>query len=232
MKKLIVLCLCLSLLSGCVALPALSAEEPVDQAALAATLPAVQATPRPVPGVTLPPVPFITVSAVPRATEGPAATIQPVQTYTGTYLRFDVPEDWLRIDISDGVFFYPDPRDTQHTYFFYEEVPNDLGLTETTLDLALLFSSRKAIASMVEGALAGSGMTDFSLSPMGIEKTKLNGITCYYGASNVVAEGEDYDFEGRIFLRGDTMVLLVWVGDATLYADQLLSIYDSLRAMP
>lgn len=243
MKKCLVLCLCLSLLTGCVALPAFWPEGAADQAARPTAAPAVttepvfagtarptaETTPLPVPGVTLVPVPAYTLAPTATATSQPTAT--PLQTYTGVYFRFDVPKSWLRADVEDGAYFYPDLNDIQHSYLIYQEAANDLKLTETSLDIALMFSSPEAIAAMVAGALTNSGMTNFQLSPVRIEKTRLNGITCYRGASDVVVDGERYDFEGRIFLRGSKMVLLIWVGDQVKYAEGLKTVYDSFQSL-
>ena len=236
MKKLVALCLCLCLLSGCMALPAFSTEGSVEEALSPTAAPAVTAEPvlagTAAPAETTPqPMPEVTLSPAPVLTEAPTASPRPIQTYTGTYFRFDVPGDWLRADMDHGVCFYPDPDDMQHTCLFYAEAANDLKLTETTVDIALLFSSPEAITSMVEGALTGSGMTGFHLSPVDIQKTRLNGIPCYHGASDVVVDGESYDFEGYVFLRKDKLVLLVWVGDQVRYADQLQPVYDSLQAV-
>ncbi len=236
MRKLTILILCCSLLAGCVALPAFSDHASAGKATSAATVAAVTAAPV-YEGTALPaddtpqPMPEVTLTPAPVSTEAPAATPISTQTYTGTYFRFDVLEDWLRDNVPDGVFFYPDPEDYQHTYLFYQEVPNDLRLTETTVDIALLFSSRETIAAMVEGALTDSGMTELQLPPMDIEKTKLNGETCYHGASDILVEGESYDFEGYIFLRGSKLAMLVWVGDRVRYADQLRIVYDSLQTI-
>ena len=118
-----------------------------------------------------------------------------------------------------GVYLYPDPNDTDHTCLSYQEVPNDMNLSETMVDIALLFSSKEAITAMVEGALTSSGITGFTLSPVDIEKTKLNGFTCYRGASTVTLEGEtgeaisgtygDMEFEGGVaeltMKHGDTL---------------------------
>ena len=106
-----------------------------------------------------------------------------------------------------------------------------MNLSETMVDIALLFSSKEAITAMVEGALTSSGITGFTLSPVDIEKTKLNGFTCYRGASTVTLEGESYDFVGHIFLQGEKMVLLIWVGDQAVYADALAAVYDSFAAV-
>ena len=144
---------------------------------------------------------------------------------------FTVPGSWLKARVTDGVYFYPDADDTQHTYFLYQETANDMNLTETKLDIALMFSSKESVTAMVEGALTGSGMTNFKLSPVNIQKTKLNGLTCYKGASDITQDGETYDFVGHIFLRGDKMVLFIWVGDQVKYASALKQVYDSVQAV-
>ena len=249
MKKLIVLCLCLVFLAGCISVPAY-APQTVEETAAAASataepVPAKTAaaepvpaktdtaapepTARPVPGVTREPVPAATFTAGPTA--APTPTAPPDQTYTGTYFRFNAPGSWLRADISSGVYFYPDQKDTQHAYLLYQETANEMRLTESSLDIALLFSSKETITAMVEGALTSSGITGFTLSPVDIEKTKLNGFTCYRGASTVTLEGESYDFVGHIFLQGEKMVLLIWVGDQAAYADALAAVYDSFAAV-
>ena len=120
---------------------------------------------------------------------------------------------------------------TSHAYLFYQETANEMKLTESSLDIALLFSSKETITAMVEGALTNSGMTDFTLSPVTIAKTKLNGATCYKGASDISMGGETYDFVGHIFLRKDKMVLLIWVGDQVKYAAGLKTAYDSFTAI-
>ena len=106
-----------------------------------------------------------------------------------------------------------------------------MNLSETMVDIALLFSSKEAITAMVEGALTNSGMTGFKLSPVTINKTKLNGATCYKGASDITKDGETYDFVGHIFLKKDKMVLLIWVGDQVKYAAGLKTVYDSFTAI-
>ena len=234
MKKLTILCLCLLLLTGCVSLPNLLSERgdapATVQEAAQETPPVPEASPEPEPtaspsvtcGVTLSPSPE-PLAATPRATEAP------LQAYEGAYFRFQAPGEWLRARVEDGVFFYPDLNDTDHTCLSYQEVPNDMNLTETMVDLALFFSSDEAITSMVEGALTSNGVTGFTLSPVSIQKTKLNGTPCYRGASDVTVNGETYDFVGHIFLRGEKLVLLIWVGDQTAYADGLKVVYDSLQ---
>ena len=236
MKKLTILCLCLLLLTGCVSLPNLLSERgdapATVQEAAQETPPVPDASPEPEPtaspsvtcGVTLSPSP-----EPPAAT--PEATQAPLQAYEGAYFRFQAPGEWLQAKVEDGVFFYPDLDDTDHTCLSYQEVPNDMNLSETMVDIALLFSSKEAITAMVERALTSSGITGFTLSPVDIEKTKLNGFTCYRGASTVTLEGESYDFVGHIFLRGEKMVLLIWVGDQAVYADALAAVYDSFAAV-
>ena len=167
----------------------------------------------------------------PRPTATPKPTTPPDQTYTGTYFKFVVPGSWLKAKTADGVYFYPDADDTRHTFFMYQEAENDMGLTETKMDMALMFSTRDSITAMVEGALTGSGMTNFKLSPVTIRKTKLNGLTCYKGASDITQDGETYDFVGYIFLRGDKLVLFVWVGDQTKHAAGLKKVYDSIQGV-
>ena len=137
----------------------------------------------------------------------------------------------MKAKTANGVYFYPDADDIQHTYFLYQETENDMGLTETKLDIALMFSSKESVTAMVEGALTGSGMTNFKLSPVTVQKTKLNGLTCYKGASDITQAGETYDFVGHIFLRGDKMVLFIWVGDQVKYASALKQVYDSIQAV-
>ena len=186
---------------------------------------------------TTPPTPKPTKTPTPKPTKTPRPTATPKpteapdQTYTGTYFKFTVPGSWLKAKTADGVYFYPDANDTRHTYFMYQETENDMGLTETKLDIALVFSSKDSITAMVEGALTGSGMTNFKLSPVTIQKTKLNGLTCYKGASDITQAGETYDFVGHIFLRGDKMVLFIWVGDQVKYAAGLKKVYDSIEAV-
>lgn len=220
MKKLLILILCLALFAGCVSVPANTPQGSEATAALA-----VESTASPVPEDTPEPAPTAT------STPAPTATPRPVQTCSGAYFRFDAPKDWLRVDVDGGVYLYPDPNDTDHTCLSYQEVPNDMNLSETMVDIALLFSSKEAITAMVEGALTSSGITGFTLSPVDIEKTKLNGFTCYRGASTVTLEGESYDFVGHIFLQGEKMVLLIWVGDQAAYADALAAVYDSFAAV-
>ncbi len=111
------------------------------------------------------------------------------------------------------------------------ETPNEMSLTEAKLDLALMFSSKETITAMVEGALTNSGMTGFKLSPLAVQKTKLNGVTCYKGASDILMRGETYDFVGHIFLRGEKMVMLIWVGDQAKYADGLQTVFNSLTSL-
>ena len=170
-------------------------------------------------------------AATAKSTPTPKPTAIPDQTYTGTYFTFTVPGSWLKARVTDGVYFYPDADDTQHTYFLYQETANDMNLTETKLDIALMFSSKESVTAMVEGALTGSGMTNFKLSPVNVQKTKLNGLTCYKGASDITQDGETYDFVGHIFLRGDKMVLFIWVGDQVKYASALKQVYDSVQAV-
>ena len=116
-------------------------------------------------------------------------------------------------------------------FLIYEEIPNTMKLTERTADLMLLFAPQESITAMVEGALTSSGMTGFTLSPVGIHKSELNGITCYQGASTITMEGETYDFSGHIFIRKDKLVLLIWVGDEVRYADELKIVHESLQAV-
>lgn len=220
MKKLLILILCLALFAGCVSVPA---HTPQGSEAIAP--PAVESTSEPVPETTSEPVPAAT------GTPAPTATPRPVQTCLGTCFRFDAPKDWLRVDVDGGVYLYPDPGDMDHTCLTYQEVPNDMKLSETKVDIALLFSSKEAITAMVEEALTSSGITGFTLSPVDIEKTRLNGVTCYRGASTVTVEGESYDFEGHVFLRGDRLVLLIWVGDQAAYADALAVVYGSFESV-
>ena len=233
MKKIWILILCLSLLAGCVPVPAYGPEK-------AGEAPAADAvTPQPVPGVTREPVPAATFTPAPtptptptpKPTPTPTPTAPPTQTYTGVYFRFDVPGSWLRADVQNGVCFYPDQNDTRHAYLLYQETANEMKLTESSLDIALLFSSKETITAMVEGALTNSGMTDFTLSPVTIAKTKLNGATCYKGSSDITMGGETFDFVGHIFLKKDKMVLLIWVGDQAKYAAGLNTVYDSFTAL-
>ena len=248
MKKLLILTLCLSLLTGCASRSAYSPQRTEPAATAAAAAPTALtaaaepvATPLPVPGVTREPVPAATsatkptaaptATPTPRPTATPSPTAVPDQTCTGTYFAFEAPGSWLRADVTDGVYFYPDPADTRHTSLCYQEMPNDMGLTETKMDVALMFSSKETVTAMVEGALTNSGMTNFKLSPVNIQKTKLNGLTCYKGASDITQAGETYDFVGHIFLRGDKMVLFIWVGDQVKYASALKQVYDSVQAV-
>ena len=106
-----------------------------------------------------------------------------------------------------------------------------MHLNEVSLDITLMFSSPESLTAMVEGALASSGRTDISLLPLAINKTELNGITCYQGRSECTSAGETYDFTGYIFLRGSKMVLLLWVGDETKYAAGLQTVYDSIKSL-
>ena len=172
-----------------------------------------------------------TPKSTPKPTATPRPTAVPDQTYTGTYFKFTAPGSWMKAKTADGVYFYPDVDDTRHTYFLYQETANDMNLTETKLDIALMFSSKESVTAMVEGALTGSGMTNFKLSPVTVQKTKLNGLTCYKGASDITQAGETYDFVGHIFLRGDKMVLFIWVGDQVKYAAGLKKVYDSIEAV-
>ena len=255
MKKWMILALCLLLLTGCVSVPVgvpVIAEAtgapvaPVRQETPAPTAaPTVEPTPEPTEKPATPepatPAPKATdapqaettasAAATPKSTPTPKPTAIPDQTYTGTYFAFTVPGSWLKARVTDGVYFYPDAGDTQHTYFLYQETANDMNLTETKLDIALMFSSKESVTAMVEGALTGSGMTNFKLSPVNVQKTKLNGLTCYKGASDITQDGETYDFVGHIFLRGDKMVLFIWVGDQVKYASALKQVYDSVQAV-
>lgn len=255
MKKLMILALCLLLLTGCVSVPV---GVPVIAEATGAPVAQVrQETPAPTAAPTAEPTPEPTeklatpepATPAPKATDAPKAgttasaattpkptptpkpTAIPDQTYTGTYFTFTVPGSWLKARVTNGVYFYPDADDIQHTYFLYQETENDMGLTETKLDIALMFSSKESVTAMVEGALTGSGMTNFKLSPVTVQKTKLNGLTCYKGASDITQAGETYDFVGHIFLRGDKMVLFIWVGDQAKYAAALKKVYDSIEAV-
>ncbi len=223
MKRLLILILCLSLLGGCISFPAMAGKK--AKAADGPTLAPVQTDG---PAATAEP-PAPDPAPVAEATAAPASL--PVQTYTGTYFRFDAPGSWLRAGISDGVYLYPDPSDTRHTFLIYEEIPNAMKLTERTADLMLLFAPQESITAMVEGALTSSGMTGFALSPVDIHKSELHGITCYQGASTIAIEGETYDFTGHIFIRKDKLVLLIWVGDEVRYADELKIVHGSLQAV-
>ncbi len=232
MKKLLPLILCLCLLTGCVSLPARLTEEeapiiPIPTAAPRATA-APQATEA--PAATATNAPAESEAQAPAVTAAPA-TAPAEQVYAGSCFRFRVPGDWLRADHENGVFFYPDANDTQHTLLCYQEVPNEMGLTESTMDLALMFSSKDTITAMVEGALASSGLTDFTLSPVTVKKTKLNGLTCYKGTSDITMKGETYDFTGYIFLRGDKLCLLLWAGDEDQHAQGLKTAFDSLESL-
>ena len=233
MKKLLTLILCLSLLAGCASLPVFSRREQavsaVTEAPRSAAATPVTAVVSEPPSTAAEPLPEVTAAPDPLTAEAPASTPLPVQTYSGACFRFDVPGAWLRADIADGACFFPDPNDTRHTALFYQEAANELKLTEGSLDLVLLLSPRKVVTAMVEKALTGSGFTDFSLSPVDIAKTALNGVTGYKGASDITVGGETYDFSGYIFLRGDRMVLLIWVGDEARYADDLKAVYDSFQ---
>ena len=259
MKKLMILALCLLLLTGCVSVPVGPSQVAETTQAPAAPVrhetPAPSAVPETEPPreATVPPATAEPVTPTPKATAAPKAaatpkatatpkptpkptatprpTAVPDQTYTGTYFRFTVPGSWMKAKTANGVYFYPDADDIQHTYFLYQETENDMGLTETKLDIALMFSSKESVTAMVEGALTGSGMTNFKLSPVTVQKTKLNGLTCYKGASDITQAGETYDFVGHIFLRGDKMVLFIWVGDQTKYAAALKKVYDSIEAV-
>ena len=84
---------------------------------------------------------------------------------------------------------------------------------------------------MVEKAVAESGMTNFKLSPVTVKKAQLNGLTCYEGAASITLEGATYDFSGHVFLRGNKLALLVWVGDQSRYADGLDLVYRSIQAL-
>ena len=257
MKKLLILILCLSLLGGCISFPTLAGRKakaadgptsaPVRTDGPAATVVPVKTTAEPAPAAGAPasateaptaeptakptPEPTVQPTPAPTAAPTPEPTAPPVQTYTGTYFRFDAPGSWLRAGISDGVYLYPDPNDTRHTFLLYQEASNDMKLTERSADLMLLFAPQESITAMVEGALTSSGMTGFTLSPVGIHKSELNGITCYQGASTITMEGETYDFSGHIFIRKDKLVLLIWVGDEVRYADELKIVHESLQAV-
>lgn len=253
MKKLMILALCLLLLTGCVSVPvgvpviAEATGAPVAQVRQETPAPTAAPTAEPTPEpteklataepvtpaskATAAPKPTATPKPTPKPTATPRPTAVPDQTYTGTYFRFTVPGSWMKAKTANGVYFYPDADDIQHTYFLYQETENDMGLTETKLDIALMFSSKESVTAMVEGALTGSGMTNFKLSPVTVQKTKLNGLTCYKGASDITQAGETYDFVGHIFLRGDKMVLFIWVGDQAKYAAALKKVYDSIEAV-
>lgn len=229
MKKTLILILCFSLLAGCVSVPAYEPQKAAQTGAAGEATPGV--TRGPVPTATFTPAPTPTPTPTPKPTPTPTPTAPPTQTYSGTYFRFSAPGDWLRADTAHGVYFYPDQNDTQHAYLLYQETANEMKLTESSLDIALLFSSKETITAMVEGALTNSGMTGFKLSPVTVAKTKLNGATCYKGASDITIGGETYDFVGHIFLKKDKMVLLIWVGDQTKYAAGLKTVYDSVTAL-
>ena len=212
MKKLLIGILCLCLLAGCASQPALSqTEQAVASVTAAPTI--VPATATPEPAATATPEP------------------RPTQTYTGAYFQFDVPEDWQRQEYAEGVCFFPDPDDKDHTALLYQEMDNELKLTETSVDIALMLSPKKAITSIVEKALDSKGFTDFTLSPVDVSKTELNGATCYRGASDITMNGETYSCTGYAFLREEKIILLVWVGDETRYADGLDALYGSLKAL-
>lgn len=220
MKKLTVLCLCLGLLGGCRLLPVFSAQETAPQASA------------PVPlEVTMPPqvtdTPLPTPTCTPEPT--PTSTAPVTQTCGGACFRFDAPEAWRRYDLDGGVCLYPDAGDTRHTFLLYQETENSLGLTETALDVALFLSPKKVITDMVAKALTQSGFTDFTLSPVSAKKASLNGLTCYRGATTVTVSGESFAFEGYVFLRGDSLILLIWSGDAARFAEGLNVVYDSFR---
>ena len=241
MKKLLPLILCLCLLTGCVSLPALLTEEEAPIIAIPTAAPRATAVPQATAAPQATEAPAAPAAPATQALEGseaqaPAATAAPAtapaeQVYAGSCFRFRVPGDWLRADHENGVFFYPDANDTQHTLLCYQEVPNEMGLTESTMDLALMFSSKDTITAMVEGALASSGLTDFTLSPVTVKKTKLNGLTCYKGTSDITMKGETYDFTGYIFLRGDKLCLLLWAGDEDQHAQGLKTAFDSLESL-
>ncbi len=240
MRRRIALCLCLLFLTGCVPVPAYTPSADTEAVPALAT---AEITPLPVPGVTREPVPAVMITAepaptptpsptpTPKPTPTPTPTPLPLQTYSGAYFRFSAPGSWLRADVQNGVCFYPDQNDTRSAYLLYQETANEMKLTESSLDIALMFSSKETITAMVEGALTNSGMTDFALSPVTISKIKLNGATCYQGASDITLSGKTYDFVGHIFLRKDKMVLLIWVGDQAKYADGLKTVYDSFTAL-
>ncbi len=232
MKKLLSLILCLCLLTGCVSLPARLTEEEAPIIAIPTAAPRATAVPKATEAPAAPATnaPAESEAKVPAATAAPA-TAPAEQVYAGSCFRFRVPGDWLRADHENGVFFYPDANDTQHTLLCYQEVPNEMGLTESTMDLALMFSSKDTITAMVEGALASSGLTDFTLSPVTVKKTKLNGLTCYKGTSDITMKGETYDFTGYIFLRGDKLCLLLWAGDEDQHAQGLKTAFDSLESL-
>ena len=249
MKRLLILILCLSLLGGCISFPAMAGKKakaadgptstPVRTDGPAATEAPVKTTAEPAPAAEAPASateaptaePTVQPTPAPTAAPTPEPTAPPVQTYTGTYFRFDAPGSWLRAGISDGVYLYPDPNDTRHTFLIYEEISNTMKLTERTADLMLLFAPQESITAMVEGALTSSGMTGFALSPVDIHKSELHGITCYQGASTITIEGETYDFTGHIFIRKDKLALLIWVGDEVRYTDELKIVHGSLETV-
>ena len=237
MKRIIVCILCTFLLSGCVSVPAFMPAEstlepasqvsPMEETAVPEPVSTPSPTDTPIPSPSSTPAPSPTFTTTAAATPTPV----PVQNYRGSYFSFDVPGEWLKIPYQDGVFFYPDLSDTEHTFLYYQETDNSLHLNEVSLDITLMFASPESLTAMVEGALAGSGMTDISLSPVDISKTDLNGITCYQGRSECTSEGEIYDFTGHIFLRGSKMVLLLWVGDEAKHSAGLHTVYDSIESL-
>ena len=80
--------------------------------------------------------------------------------------------------------------------------------------------------------MADSGMTDFELAPVAVAKTQLNGHTCYRGAADLVYGGQACDFVGHMFLRGDRLILLIWVGEAETYDGELKTVYGSIESVP
>ena len=240
MKKLLIPILCLSLLTGCTlpfplpdlpfSLPDLP-DLPFLSCAKATRAPEVVLEPTTAPASTTPEPPTVTAEPepVPAATETPAPPAN--QAYAGTYLRFEAPGSWRKVEVPDGAYFYPDLNDTASTFLLYQEAPNEMKLTETSVDVALLFASGESIAAIVEKVLADNGFTDFTLAPVDVKKTKINGLTCYRGASTVTVEGQDHDLSGHIFIRKDRLILLIWAGDEATYAEGLGLVYDSLQAV-
>ena len=241
MRKLIVCILCLCLLSGCAVMPGVTERSLRPRAVEVMAVPAapkIASRPelRSMPAIPCEPVPMALFMAEPTSEPVPVPAAEPspvpVQTFTGESLRFDVPEEWIRADATGGVYVFPDVRDVVHNFLYYQEEANKLRLTETSLDVFLMFSSVKSVTAMVEGALTDSGMTDFTLAPVDVEKTSLNGLTCYRGTSSIVLQGESYHFEGYVFLREDKLVLLAWVGDQARYAAGLDIVYRSIQSAP
>ena len=188
------------------------------------------------------------------STPAPTATPRPVQTCSGAYFRFDAPKDWLRVDVDGGVYLYPDPNDTDHTCLSYQEVPNDMNLSETMVDIALLFSSKEAITAMVEGALTSSGITGFTLSPVEFRgrviaygdakgrylPTEPPFLSVFFQKGGIMTLIEDdpawpYDAVGRWALQGRRILLVekdgdfltgtVFVSDARMTRSELSSVF-------